>query len=237
LRVAVCDSGPGISEEGQTKLFQPFEQVGDTAQRFGGTGLGLAISKRLVELLGGKMSLTSQLGHGSVFSFQLPVELAQYLPQGEPDTAPISIPMAGARGPLKALIVDDQDLNRRLLVELLRPFNFLVREAANGEEAVTQFERLQPSLVLMDLRMPVLDGYEAMLRIRARASALGVSVNIIAVTASAFDADIQKIRGSGADDVLRKPFRRDDLFRVVEGQLARMLASNEESACCKNDVS
>ena len=115
------------------------------------------------------------------------------------------------------LIVDDHDLNRRVLVELLHPFGFAVREAADGAQALEQFERHRPQLILMDLRMPCLDGYEAMQRIRQCAE--GANVRIVAVTASAFDDDLPKIRASGANDVLRKPFRRHELFQVVENQL------------------
>jgi CheY-like chemotaxis protein len=120
------------------------------------------------------------------------------------------------------LIVDDHDLNRRVLVELLQPFGFSVREAADGAQALDQFERHGPQLILMDLRMPGLDGYQAMQRIRQ--SARGAQVRIVAVTASAFDDDLPRIRDSGADDVLRKPFRRDELFRVIENQLLALSA-------------
>lgn len=223
LRFSVRDTGPGISEEAQGALFQPFVQVGHPAQRFGGTGLGLAISKRLVELLGGQLSVESRPGQGSAFFFELPLELAREpaLPRATRLGTSAETP-ASDHSEVGVLIVDDHDLNRRVLVELLRPFGFSVREAADGAQALEQFERHRPQLILMDLRMPGLDGYQAMQRIRQ--SAQGAHVRIVAVTASAFDDDLPKIRGSGADDVLRKPFRRADLFQVIENQLLALSA-------------
>jgi signal transduction histidine kinase/ActR/RegA family two-component response regulator len=219
LRFVVTDTGPGISEYAQAVLFQPFIQAGHPAQRAGGTGLGLAISKRLVELLGGSISVASQLGQGSAFSFELGLERARE-PLDTLRRQPSAETAVLGRTDIRALIVDDHDLNRRVLVELLSPLALQVLEAANGAEAFRLFEQHQPQLVLMDLRMPVMDGYEAIRRIRA--SAGGRSVRIVAVTASAFDDDLPEIRGSGADDVLRKPFRKAALFRVVDDQLAQL---------------
>lgn len=223
LSFSVRDTGPGISEQAQQTLFQPFVQAGHPAQRFGGTGLGLAISKRLVELLGGQLSVESRLEQGSTFFFELPVELAHepaLLRAAGLDTR-AETPASG-HAAVSVLIVDDHDLNRRVLVELLRPFGFSVQEAADGAQALEQFEQHRPQLILMDLRMPGLDGYQAMKRIRQ--SVRGAHVRIVAVTASAFDDDLPRIRDSGADEVLRKPFRRADLFQVIEKQLLALSA-------------
>jgi signal transduction histidine kinase len=223
LRFLVRDTGPGISEQAQGTLFQPFVQVGHPASRFGGTGLGLAISRRLVELLGGQLSVESRLEQGSTFFFELPLELAHEpaLPRAAGLRVRAQTPLGG-HAAVSVLIVDDHDLNRRVLVELLRPFGFSVCEAADGAQALDEFERHRPQLILMDLRMPGLDGYQAMQRIRQ--SADGAHVRIVAVTASAFDDDLPKIRDSGADDVLRKPFRRAELFQVIEEQLLALSA-------------
>jgi len=223
LHFAVRDTGPGISEQSQATLFQPFVQAGHPSQRFGGTGLGLAISKRLVALLGGQLSLESRLEQGSTFSFDLPLELASE--PAPPRAGDHAMPTKAAwsdHSAIAVLIVDDHDLNRRVLVELLRPFGFCMREAEDGAQALEQFERHRPQLILMDLRMPGLDGYQAMQRIRQ--SAAGANVRIVAVTASAFDDDLPRIRDSGADDVLRKPFRRAELFQIVETQLLALSA-------------
>ena len=232
LHFVVRDTGVGISEQAQKSLFQPFFQAGDMARRAAGTGLGLAISRRLAELLGGHISVQSGLGVGSVFLFELPFDR---VPAGAPVPLVSALrsraeePRASTRGEgleligrgAAVLIVDDHDLNRRVLVELLRPFGFCVFEAVNGVEALVSFERHKPALVLMDLRMPLMDGYEAMQRIRQAPH--GTHVRIIAVTASAFDDDLARIHSSGADEVLRKPFRREQLLSIVEAQLALRL--------------
>jgi signal transduction histidine kinase/ActR/RegA family two-component response regulator len=220
LCFSVRDNGPGIAVAAQAELFQPFVQLGQENERASGTGLGLAISKRLVELLGGQIGVESQLGHGSTFWFELPLSYAAEPPAAAaPEHARDQVePRAGA--PLKLMIVDDQALNRRVLSELLAPFGFVVLEAADGSEALSLFVQHRPDLVLMDLRMPVMDGYEAMRRIRQ--SAGGESVRIVAVTASAFDEDLAQIRESGADDVLRKPYRKDALVQVIEAQRAKL---------------
>jgi signal transduction histidine kinase/ActR/RegA family two-component response regulator len=219
LLFVVHDTGIGISEHDQKGLFHAFFQAGEADQRALGTGLGLAISNRLVECLGGQLRVRSRLGAGSEFSFDLPLHGAHAHPHDAPQTSAHE-PRGGATAPrpdLTVLIVDDHDLNRRVLVELLRPFAFRVLEAKDGVEALVAFERHQPQLVLMDLRMPKMDGYEAMQRIRQ--SAGGTTARIVAVTASAFDVDLSRIRSSGADDILRKPFRREKLLRIVEAQL------------------
>jgi CheY-like chemotaxis protein len=202
-------------------LFLPFVQLGQPAQRLGGTGLGLAICKRLVELLDGTIHLESRLGHGSVFAFELPMERASEPRHATPSIRVQAWSAAGAAA-CSILIVDDHDLNRQVLVELLAPFGFCVFQAADGSAAVRAFAEHKPNIVLMDLRMPVMDGYEAMRCIRE--SEGGEKARIVAVTASAFDDDLLEIRMSGADDVLRKPFRRDALLTIIESQLARILS-------------
>jgi signal transduction histidine kinase/ActR/RegA family two-component response regulator len=222
LRFAVQDTGPGIQEQAQAALFQPFVQIAQAVQHTTGTGLGLAISKRLVELLDGRIALESLHGHGSTFSFEVEVELADAEPHAKEVPAPLL--RAKAHSAVEILIVDDHDANRRVLAELLRPLGFPLLEAANGEEALLQFERHRPKLVLMDMRMPVMDGFEAMRRIRQHASS--DHARIVAITASAFDDDNPEIRSCGADDVLRKPFRQDALLAVVETQLSLLARSD-----------
>jgi signal transduction histidine kinase/CheY-like chemotaxis protein len=217
LRFDVRDSGLGIHELAQGALFQPFVQAGQPAEHVGGTGLGLAISKRLVELLGGRIALESRQGHGSKFWFEVEVDVVSNAQRAARPSAE-SRPRVEPTSAVEILIVDDHDPNRRALVELLKPLGLPIVEATNGEEALVQFERHRPKLVLMDLRMPVMDGYEAIRRIRQTASS--DEVRIVAITASMFEDDNPEVRGCGADDLLRKPFRKEALFGVIEAQLA-----------------
>jgi signal transduction histidine kinase/CheY-like chemotaxis protein len=217
IRFDVRDTGLGIHELAQSALFQPFVQAGQPAEPVGGTGLGLAISKRLVELLGGRIALESRHGHGSTFWFELEVDVVS---DPEHDAPPIaeSQPRAEHTSSVEILIVEDHEPNRRALVELLRPLGMRLLEASNGEEGLAQFERHRPKLVLMDLRMPIMNGYEAIRRIRQIAGS--DEVRIVAITASMFTDDNPEIQSCGADDLLRKPFRKDALFAVIEAQLA-----------------
>jgi len=223
VRFEVRDTGPGVQELAQGALFQPFVQAGQPTQPVGGTGLGLAISKRLVELLGGRIALESRYGHGSTFWFELEVDVmsdrhSAARPIDEARPHPPATPKVGM------LIVDDHDPTRRSLIELVRPLGLPIHEATNGAEALAQFERHRPKLVLMDMRMPILDGYEATRRIREIAGT--DEVRIVAITAGMFEDDDPELRGCGANDVLRKPFRLDALFAVIEAQLASLLQAH-----------
>jgi signal transduction histidine kinase/CheY-like chemotaxis protein len=226
LRFDVRDTGVGIHELAQGTLFEPFVQAVQPAEPVGGTGLGLAISKRLVELLGGRIALESQHGHGSTFWFELEVDLVSESQTGARSVAQAR-PRAASTHAIEMMIVDDHDATRRSLVELLKPLGLSVLEANNGKEALVQFERHRPKLVLMDMRMPVMDGYEATRRIRQSASS--EEVRIVAITAGMFEDDDPELRGCGADAVLRKPFRQDTLFGVIEAQLALLPQPARES--------
>ena len=211
----VEDSGPGIPEQVRSEIFEPFVQAGTSEQRAGGTGLGLAISKRFVERLGGRIGVQSCVGMGSTFRFDVLAQRTSDARAEQPRTQrPLPAQPAPRSGPI--LVVDDSELNRRLMREILEPLGFEVIEAENGRDAVTLYTAHTPALVLMDMRMPVMDGHEAMRRIRAEHGAQG---RIVAVTASVFEEEVPEIMASGADDVLRKPFRNDTLLSIVERQL------------------
>ncbi|WP_429192348.1 ATP-binding protein [Aeromonas salmonicida] len=204
LRVSVTDTGIGISAEDQALLFEPFSQVDSSAtRRFSGTGLGLAISKRLVELMGGEIRLQSAPGQGSCFWFELP---GMALPcecssRPEPDQLPIQ--------DLDVLVVEDSPVNQLVVSLMLQKLVTRVRLAANGLEALAQVAEKKPDLILMDMRMPQMDGLEATRRLRE----LGCKMPIVALTANAMAEDRARCLAQGMDDFLAKPI---SLMRLRE---------------------
>src|SRR6202795_3222594 len=181
LRVEVEDTGPGISADEQGKLFRHFEQTKTGQQAGTGTGLGLAISREFVRLMGGDITVSSQVGRGSVFVIHLPLK------EGEAQAVQVKekprhvLRIQPGQATCRVLIADDVEDNRQLLAQLLAPVGFEIRLATNGVEAVQAFEEWRPHLILMDFRMPVMDGREAIRLIRATPG--GADPKIIAVTA------------------------------------------------------
>ncbi|SEH04406.1 response regulator [Candidatus Venteria ishoeyi] len=215
LQLEVQDSGSGILPEQQQQIFEPFIQAhrGDSDTK--GTGLGLAISKSFIALMGGKIRLESQPGHGALFCVELPVTLADTT---EVDTITeyhksMVEGLEPGQTAWRILVVEDIVENRLLLTTLLREVGFNVREAQNGQEAVAQFQAWQPHFIWMDMRMPVMDGYEATRRIRTLQG--GDSVKIAALTASAFKEQRIVILDAGCDDVVHKPFREQEIFATM----------------------
>jgi len=228
LTIEVEDTGPGITPQELTKLFHPFEQA--QAGRAGGTGtgLGLAISRGYARLMGGDITVKSVPGRGSVFS------LITTLKEAAPaDVAGKAEPrqvkgLKPGQPRYKVLVVDDKEDNREFLAQLLGPAGFDVRQAVNGEEALREFDAWRPQLILMDLRMPVMDGYEAMRRIRSRTG--GREVKIIAVTASLFGEINREAVAAGADAMILKPFRESDMFESIRTALGAEYVYEEEAA-------
>ena len=213
LIIEIEDTGPGISPDDQEKLFRHFEQTKTGQQAGTGTGLGLAISREFARLLGGDISVTSQVGRGSVFIISLPLKEGDARAVVGTEKACQVLRLQPGQPPCRVLIADDIDDNRRLLAQLLEPMGFGVRIAINGAEAVELFRDWRPHLILMDFRMPVMDGHEAIRRIRALPG--GDAPRIIAVTASAMEENRQDLINIGADDFIGKPFREVDLFRKI----------------------
>ncbi|MBX3178795.1 MAG: CHASE domain-containing protein [Candidatus Hydrogenedentes bacterium] len=213
LVVEVEDTGPGIPEEDREHIFQAFRQS-DAGVDSGGTGLGLAISKRLTEMMGGQLTVESRVGEGSCFRVCVPVTPVDGL---EDVSIPASLVVVGLEadsgGPYRILVVDDNKSNRDLLRAILEPVGFVIEEAANGSEALDLVERWEPHIVLMDLRMPAMDGYEATRRIKSNPRARATPV--IAVTASAFEDDERAVLASGVDGYVRKPYRPQTIFEVL----------------------
>ena len=217
LLVEIEDMGVGISAEEIGRLFEQFEQTQSGRDAGTGTGLGLAISRKFVRLMGGDLTVRSQVGKGSIFRFAIPLGLGK-----EDDLAFLrkrAIPrrvlsLRPGTPPCRVLVVDDVEDNRVLLARMLGAVGFETRQAFNGAEGVAQFAAWQPHLILMDKRMPVMDGHQAIDRIRARAG--GQGVRIILLTASAFEENRQEALAAGADDFLGKPFRESELLEKIE---------------------
>ena len=210
----VEDTGPGIASEELSRLFRHFEQARAGVAAGAGTGLGLAISRGFARLLGGDVTAVSREGEGSVFRVEVSVEppAAGGRPEQAAAPARISGLPEGLAAP-RVLVVDDNPDNRAILTLFLVGAGLEVETAVNGLEAVEKFGTLHPKLLLMDLKMPVMDGYEAIRRIRETDE--GRAVPVIVVTASAFEEDREQALRAGGDDFLAKPFHEDELLEKV----------------------
>jgi PAS domain S-box-containing protein len=211
LSIEVIDTGIGIPEELQADLFKPFVQLAQTDSR--GTGLGLAISKSLIELMGGHISIISSFGTGSNFKIELPVIIATANDMMTEQEYHLVESIAPNQPAWRILVVDDNADNRLLLMNILGKVGFQIQEAENGQQAIELFEQWQPHLIWMDMRMPVLDGYQASKKIRQLAG--GDTVKIIAITASAFKEQHDSIINSGCDAVVHKPFQIAEIFATL----------------------
>ncbi len=212
LRFEVEDTGIGITPDQLEKIFQPFEQVGETSRRSEGTGLGLAISRQLVQLMGGDLFVESKLGQGSRFWFEiaLPVTEISAKPVESSDRK-----YAGYRDPRRTvLVVDDVASNRAMLVDLLAPLGFEVIEAADGQQAITAAQETRPDVILMDRRMPVMNGLTAAQQIRQLPELTGTP--IISVSASVSDEDQVASLAADYDAFLPKPIQWPRLAALIE---------------------
>ncbi len=212
LVAEVEDSGPGIPDADRDRIFSTFQQA-EAGVNAGGTGLGLAISRRFVEMMGGTLTVTSQVGKGSCFRFDVLLASAQDVVEIKKPALRRVVDLEPGTRPYRILVVDDIPINRTLLCELLQPVGFEVAEAGNGIEALKVFERWSPHAVLMDMSMPVMDGYEATRRIKATEA--GRAIPVIAITASAFADSKKQVMAAGMDAYLHKPFRREELYEVL----------------------
>ncbi|MDD5229685.1 MAG: response regulator, partial [Methylococcales bacterium] len=217
LVIEVIDSGSGIPADKQEELFKPFVQLVQENSDIKGTGLGLAISKSLVELMGGRISVSSVLGEGSTFKIEFPVVLASLTDIAIEENYRAVKSLAPDQPAWRLLVVDDSVDNRLLLVTMLAGIGLHVRDVENGQEAISIFEQWRPDLIWMDMRMPVMDGYEATKKIRKLAG--GDKVKIIALTASAFIEQHRDIINAGCDAVLHKPFHIPEIFAVLSKYL------------------
>ncbi len=216
LSVEVEDTGPGIASEEMHLLFQPFGQTETGRKNSDGTGLGLSISKKYAELMGGSISAESQPGKGSIFRFHIRAQKAENgkILKKKPERRVIGL--EPGQPACRILIAEDNEDNRNLLRSLLQGVGFEVCEAKNGQEAVALWKSLSPHLILMDMRMPEMDGYEAVKTIRNSEPGIpDAEVPVIAVTAYAFEEDRKAVMAAGCSDFIRKPFKETELFEKI----------------------
>ncbi|MEQ8970952.1 MAG: PAS domain S-box protein [Coleofasciculus sp. C1-SOL-03] len=213
----VEDTGVGIPADELDTLFQAFVQTKTSQRSQSGTGLGLAISRRFVQLMGGDITIHSTPGQGTLIKFDLPIGI---VPQDQIPSQPLSqqvIGIAPDQPNYRILVVEDQWANRKPLVKFLESLGLDVREADNGQLAVAIWQRWHPHLIWLDMRMPVMDGYEATQLIKSHPQ--GKTTVIIALTASAFDEERTAILDAGCDDFVAKPFRTDAILEKMAQHL------------------
>jgi len=217
LLFEVKDTGPGIAPNELDNLFQPFVQTQTGRHTEQGTGLGLPISQQFIKLMGGDITVSSQLGCGATFTFDIRAELASLIHKNPISTNRRIVGLEPNQPTYRILVVEDIKENRQLVVKLLAPLGLEVREAENGEQAIALWESWQPHLIWMDMQMPIMDGYQATKQIKSHSK--GNDTVIIALTASAFQEQQSAILKAGCDDFLPKPFREEMLFEKMAKHL------------------
>ena len=226
LKIDVLDSGIGMDEDAISRLFKPFSQAdSSTTRRYGGTGLGLAISARVVELMGGKLSVMSEPGRGSCFSFTLPLRHPEPSDNGHTSVLPAEETQKidlGLHPSLKILVAEDNAINRKVISRMLLSMGYSATLVGDGFECLEACEREEFDMIFMDVQMPGLDGFETTARLRAS----GKRTWIAALTAAAMPDDRLKCQIAGMNDYLTKPYRKADL----EASIGRYLAARQAKA-------
>ncbi len=227
IEFSVSDTGIGLSDDEIETLFRPFVQVnGESTRKQGGTGLGLSISKRLTELMGGEISVESKKGTGSRFWFVVKLKVADVSSeslqrQAKQNGIPPASSVAADRSAQKVLIVEDNAVLQKLISYQLRHLGLTGEVAATGKEALAATRQGEYCLILMDVQMPEMDGFQATVEIRKSESKLGKHTPIVALTASAMEGDRERCLGAGMDDYLVKPVKLDRFKEVIEKWINR----------------
>jgi PAS domain S-box-containing protein len=221
LLFEVTDTGCGIVGQDQEKIFEAFYQADTPGLPQQGTGLGLSITQKFAKLMGGSLELHSEVGKGTRFIFEMQARVVQHTAMESCDFRRKVIALEEDQSVFRVLVVEDSDNNRNLLVSLLESVGFAVREAINGREGIKIWREWQPHLIWMDIRMPIMDGYEAtsIIKSEIQQESTGVDTKIIALTASAFEEDRLKMIERGGDDFVRKPFRESEIFEKMRQYL------------------
>lgn len=218
LTFSVKDTGPGIAQADQQRIFGAFDQSNAGRTGAGGTGLGLAISRRYAQMLRGAIKVESELGKGSCFCFTLPATVGEATHIVEKADERRVIGLRPGQSAYRVLVVDDQEHNRDILAEMLKLVGFNVKQAASGVDGIELFTTWSPHAIMMDIRMPGMDGIEATQRIRALPE--GKEVVVVAVSASTLDTQKKDVLAPGmADGFVTKPFRESELFDELHHQL------------------
>ncbi len=229
IRFQIEDTGVGMTPEQIEKIFLPFEQVGDTTKQAEGTGLGLSISQKIVELMNTTIQVQSQVGVGSIFSFE--VELPNALDWADSSRMTPQGAIASYEGKKrKILVVDDRWENRSVLINLLEPVGFELIEAENGQEGMERALTHQPDLIVTDLAMPVMDGFEFLEKVRSHPQLQARP--ILVSSASVFEIDRHKSLAAGGNDFLPKPVQADTLLELIQKylQLDWIYDQNQDSS-------
>ncbi|MFT4899192.1 MAG: signal transduction histidine kinase/ActR/RegA family two-component response regulator [Flavobacteriales bacterium] len=209
LKFTITDTGIGISQEQQSQIFNEFSQANSsTTREFGGTGLGLSIVKKLVELQGGSVTIVSEEEKGSSFIFEI---LYPHKKISESNIPVSNDSLDFNLGGLKILLVEDNPVNQLVVTDLLSEVGAEVELAVNGQEAINLFNPEKHAVILMDMQMPVMDGYEAIRRLRNG----GFDVPIIALTAHVSEVEMEKCKSAGANEYLSKPYKPQELYQKV----------------------
>jgi PAS domain S-box-containing protein len=235
LHFEIEDTGPGIDAAEIDTMFEPFVQTETGRNSHEGSGLGLSISREFICLMGGEITVVSKLGQGTTFKFDIqidPVDM-DVIASHQPICQVIGL--ESGQTPYRILIAEDKPENRYLLVEMLRPVGFEVREATNGQEAVSLCQTWVPHLIWMDMQMPVMDGYEATRQIKASGSQAPI---IIAITGSAFEKDRTAVQSAGCDDFVRKPVKAETIFDKMSEYLGvrYLYGSRQVSSDVSNNI-
>jgi len=237
LKFSVKDTGVGLSSDEVENIFDPFVQIQSDATSREGTGLGLPISKKFIEFMNGNMNVVSEVGQGSVFSFTIPVQKTAMMNEVIKikkfrEACPVEL--EPGQSEFRILIVDDIDINRQLLSQILSPLGFKIKEAKNDQVAIEISQTWKPHLIWMDIRMPVMDGYEAIRKIKAAPQ--GTNTKVVALSLSVSDEQKKRVMAIGCDDFLQKPFKDSQVFEMLERHIGvrflfqEMQPENDESS-------
>ncbi|GAK49530.1 multi-sensor hybrid histidine kinase [Candidatus Moduliflexus flocculans] len=233
LYFEIEDTGPGIAPEELAQIFEPFVQTTAGRQAREGTGLGLPISRKFAQLLDGDITVKSEPGVGSIFAFTISCEVCASADAPPEATLRRVVALEPGQPSYRILIADDSPDNRGVLIALLRPLGFDLREATDGQETFDLWRKWQPQIILLDMRLPVIDGYETVQKIRAeemrQVSSAGGRCGIIALKASAFEEERAAVLAAGCDEFVRKPFKEEEIFALLQKRLGLRYIYDEKT--------